>query len=85
MASNDYNLVSGDNWTQVATSGEDFLVDNISSSIVYYTLQDSAPNLSEAAVGIIKPEDGLIRMGLSGSLYLRIPDHESSAKIIVST
>jgi len=85
MATVKHDLIAGAAWTEVATASQDFLVSNRSSSLVYYTLQDSAPDLSEEAYDILDATEGLIRMKLTGALYIRVPPEESNASVIVTT
>lgn len=82
MATTKYTLSSS--WVQVATSTQDFIIDNASSWDVEITFQLSAP-LEGAAYHTLQAGEGIVRMGLTGNVYARdSADGLGTAFIIVT-
>jgi hypothetical protein len=69
-------------WQQIATTSQNFILDNTSSYDVFVTFQNSVPD-ANTAYHILDSGEGIIRMGVVGDLYVRV-DGDQTAVVILS-
>ena len=77
-------ILTTNDWQLVATSSQVFIVDNISSYNVHVTFNSSAPS-ADAAYHILAPSEALLRMGLTGNVYVRDDSGDAGVSSVVVT
>ena len=82
MATSKTNVTTS--WVQVATSAQEFLVENQSSFDVKIAFADSTP-AADAAAHILEAGEALTRLSLVGAVYVRNSVETESPYVIVST
>lgn len=82
MATTKANVTSS--WTQVATSAQEFLIDNQSSADVKIAFADSTP-AADAAAHILQAGEALTRLSLAGAVYVKNTSDSDTPFVIVST
>lgn len=82
MATTKTNVTSS--WVQVATSAQEFIVENQSSFDVRIAFANSTP-AADAAAHIIQAGEAMVRMSLAGAVYVRNDISTESPFVIVST
>lgn len=70
-------------WQLLVADGVDFIIDNQSSMNAQITFQTSAPS-ADAPYHTLAAGEGLIRMGIKGSVYGRDLEGAANAFLIVS-
>lgn len=71
-------------WTQVALSSENFLLENVSSFDVSLTYADETPSESHDAYHTLKAREAMIRLA-DGNVYIKSENISRSPVVVVST
>jgi hypothetical protein len=71
MATQKYEIESGDGWVQIAASGEDFTAEMQSTGTAFISLSDTAPGESAPSHHLTQHQI-LVRPGL-GAAYAKAP------------
>jgi hypothetical protein len=73
-----------DQWTEVATDVQNFIIENISSVNVRLAFNPTTPALN-FAYHTLQAGEVLVRAGVSGRVYMMRDDQSTSPSIVVST
>lgn len=77
-------VVTNTTWQLVAASEEQFIIDNASSYPVQVTFSTSAPAV-DAAYHTLLSKEAIVRMGLTGAVYVRDQADDSGDAFVIVT
>lgn len=77
-------VITNTTWQLVASSAEQFIIDNASSYPVQITFSLTAPAV-DAAYHTLAAKEAIVRMGLTGDVYVRDTSDDTGNAFVVVT